>query len=155
MTYTEAATHFYYKDGDLYRKSTGQVADRIVIRPFYRYKRVAVGNHKFMSSRIVWTLINFAEPTHEIDHKDGDQMNNKIENLRDVPHADNQSNMRRKKRRADLPQGVTKGSACNKYVASMMHRGKYISLGHHDTPEQAHQAYISAKRLHCGDKAPF
>lgn len=46
-----------------------------------------------LAHRLVWVLHNGDWPQHEIDHLNGDPRDNRIENLRDVPHAINMHNM--------------------------------------------------------------
>lgn len=50
--------------------------------------------------------------------------------------------------RGDLPIGVAKVSDGHKYRAILRVRGKYITLGRFDTPEQAFAAYKEAKEKH-------
>lgn len=47
-----------------------------------------------------------------------------------------------------MPIGVAKVSDGHKYRAILRVRGKYITLGRFDTPEQAFAAYKEAKEKH-------
>jgi hypothetical protein len=57
----------------------------------FRYKNYYV-------HRVVWFLCKGTWPVHEIDHIDQNPANNRIENLRDVPHVVNCNNRRAKYR---------------------------------------------------------
>ncbi|MFX4377260.1 HNH endonuclease, partial [Acinetobacter baumannii] len=41
---------------------------------------------------MAWLYVHGVHPTGQIDHIDGDPLNNRISNLRDVSHAVNQQN---------------------------------------------------------------
>lgn len=58
-----------------------------------KYLRVRINNRQYLVHRIIYTFIH-GKILHEIDHIDGDGMNNKKSNLRDVQHKENQKNKR-------------------------------------------------------------
>ena len=67
-----------------------------------------------------------------VDHKNGNQLDNRIENLRWVTKQQNNWNRTRK------GYSITRNG---KYEARIRHNGKYIHLGTFSTPEDARQAY--------------
>lgn len=78
-------------------------------------------------------------PTGEIDHIDGDRTNNRIENLREVPHSTNMRNMTRRMGSSGV-RGVTartQRDGTTKWIAQGQHNGKSAYLGVHDTKEAA------------------
>lgn len=88
---------------------------------------------------------------NEIDHRDTNGMNNRWLNLRDIPHAINMQNSR--KARSVNRSGLLGVSAHKngRFRATIVVGGRQKHLGYHDTPEQAHQAYVNEKRaLHPG-----
>lgn len=58
----------------------------------YRCGRIRGQDYK--AHRIIWRLVHGDEPEF-IDHIDGDQLNNRIENLRSVSHTQNMRNQKR------------------------------------------------------------
>lgn len=154
-TLAEAAQLFKYKDGQLFRD--GEPVNQICRRTHYTYKRVSVGKWRFVSSRLIWCICKGAQPIGEIDHIDGDPLNNHISNLRDASHGQNQQNMRRKKPKASgLPQGVRPVSGCKgRYQAILMHRGVNVHIGNYGSVEEASIAYRQKKRALCGEYSPF
>lgn len=56
------------------------------------YLQVKVDSRKFFVHRIVWLLNTGEWPRYQIDHIDRDPLNNRIENLRDVSPAINNTN---------------------------------------------------------------
>jgi len=73
-----------------------------------------------------------------IDHRDRDKKNNKIENLQQVTAQQNQFNTGAK--------GYTFNKRTKKYEARIMFDGKNNYIGGYDTPEEAHEAYLEAKK---------
>ena len=80
----------------------------------------------------------------------GDKVDNRWANLRDVPRRVNRQNCRAANRNSKTGfLGVT--SVGSRYQASIGHKGKTKKLGYFDTPEQAHAAYVAEKRaIHDG-----
>jgi hypothetical protein len=72
-----------------------------------------------------------------IDHIDQTKTNNHISNLRVVTQQENTFNTSCK--------GYTFIKSCNKYKAKIQLNRKNIYLGHYDTPEEAHEAYLNKK----------
>ena len=75
----------------------------------------------------------------QIDHKDGDRSNNRIENLREVTNQQNQQNRTKAK-------GYTWNKKSNKWTAQIGINGISINLKSWDTELEAHQAYKEAKK---------
>ena len=117
------------------------------------YRRVTTGRRSYLVHRLIWMLVYGAWPTNTIDHINGDKLDNRITNLRDVTRKTNKENMR--KPRKDNTVGVL-GVHWHKYMkkfqASIRTNGERIHLGTYNTSEEAHQAYLIAKRqLHAGN----
>lgn len=86
----------------------------------------------------------------EVDHINGDKADNRWTNLRAVSRKANRQNHRRA--RADSTTGFLGVSPSgSRFTAQIGHAGANRYLGTFDTPEEAHQAYVAAKRdLHEG-----
>jgi hypothetical protein len=86
-------------------------------------------------------------PTKEIDHANGDRLDNRRENLRVATHSENMSN-RKKHTLGRL--GVSFHKDSGKYRAQIRHGGKVHHLGLYNVEEEASQAYISAAKKYHG-----
>ena len=115
------------------------------------YIRIKVDGVNYLAHRLAWLWMTGDWPGQHIDHIDGNPSNNRWENLRCVTHQVNLQN----RRHATVSNksgflGVT--SRGGSHMARIKRTdGKTIHLGSYGTPEQAHEAYLSAKRkLHDG-----
>lgn len=110
------------------------------------YYRVNIKGVLMMSHRIVWFLHNGCWPSGEIDHIDGDRTNNRIQNLRDVNKNVNQWNRKARQNNVTGLVGVSFIEKSGRYRAQIQARGKNKYLGTFATPQEAHGAYVNAKK---------
>lgn len=114
------------------------------------YKKIRVDSTLYQAHRLAWLHHYGVHPNDDIDHINGVKTDNRIENLRDVPHAVNMQNIRRAHR--DSSTGLLGVKVVGgRHFAAIKLDGKAISLGGYDTAGEAHAAYVDAKRrLHEG-----
>ena len=107
----------------------------IHISPYGRYR----------AHRLAWLYVNGQHPKFEIDHINGDPLDNRISNLRDVTRTENQQNIREPRKHNKLGVlGVC--SSGSRFRATIKINGKNKQIGVYDTVEQAYKAYVEAKR---------
>lgn len=100
---------------------------------------------KHLSHRVIWAMETGTWPKGQIDHVNGVRTDNRISNLRDVSHTENQKNA---KRRSDNSSGVTGVSwlkHSSKWSAQIKHEGKQIYLGLFDSLDDAIEARKAAE----------
>jgi len=114
------------------------------------YRLIRVGNwRRYRAHRLAWLWVHGEWPKGEIDHINGERDDNRLENLRDVPMVMNQQNRRRALKRNQT--GMLGVSPTKGRFKAGIYAGRDIHLGVFDTPEEAHEAYLRAKReLHEG-----
>lgn len=146
QTAEELHALFRYEDGQIYWKkidNSRKSADRPAgsINKSLGYRQVHMMGSLFYAHRIIFKMHNPDVDISNlvIDHKDGDRLNNRIENLRAVTHSDNSLN--RLMNVNPYGQGVEKVS--NRFAAIVARHGKKKRLGIFDTPEEAHAAYVA------------
>lgn len=111
------------------------------------YRRIDVLRRGVMAHRLAWVLFYGEWPAGEIDHINGDKLDNRIANLRVVDRSGNLQNQQRlKSHNTSGYPGVSFHKKSGRWQAGIRVDGVRTYLGMYDTPEQAFSAYLDAKR---------
>ena len=120
------------------------------------YRGVCVGRTNLLAHRVIYAMHNSIEPCDLpdiIDHKDGDILNNRIDNLRPATTGQNMHNRRLNENNTSGHKGVSFKKKTKRWVANIRVDGVKIHLGYFDTAEEAGEARKkAASELH-GDFA--
>lgn len=111
------------------------------------YISICVNNVSYYAHRLAWLYMTGEIPKGMIDHINGNRLDNRICNLRDVSNTENIHNQTRAhscNKTGFL--GVSFDKNANKYRAMIKLDGKNKRLGLFLTAEAAHEAYLEAKR---------
>lgn len=109
------------------------------------YKSFCVDGRHYQAHRLAWLYVHGAWPEQFIDHINGDRTDNRIANLRVVTRAENAQNRRTASKHSKTRLlGVTPN--WNKFMSRICVGGVDHYLGLFDTAEEAHKAYLDAKR---------
>ncbi len=113
------------------------------------YRLVRVDGRGYLAHRLAWFYVHGAWPDGEIDHINGDKLDNRIANLRDIRHRGNAENKR--KARADNQTGflgvhIKPANTKRPFVASIRVDGVLKHIGAFADPQAAHKAYVERKR---------
>lgn len=93
------------------------------------YRRGRIWKRNYYAQRVSW-LLHYGEwPSGTIDHIDGDTDNNRIVNLRDVPHAENMRNRKKQSSNTSGATGVTWHPQAKKWRSAIVVNDKRIDLG--------------------------
>lgn len=112
---------------------------------------ITINQRHYRAHRLAWFYVYGAWPAADIDHINGDPMDNRIVNLRDVPH---QVNMQNRQGAARHSKTGVLGVAPHrdKFAAWVKTDGKVKHLGLFPSVELAHAARLSAQReLYAGN----
>jgi hypothetical protein len=113
------------------------------------YVQIGVDGKLYLAQRLAWLYVTGDWPMHDVDHWDTNPTNNAWKNLRDVPNAINAQNRRTPGTRNKSGYlGVSWSHRRQKWIAQVTIDGKQTNLGGYDTPEEAYQVYLAAKREH-------
>ncbi len=115
------------------------------------YWYIQVDYRSYPAHRLAWLYVHGEWPKEHIDHIDGDRINNRLNNLRDVSRSVNLQN--RKRASVHNKTGYLGVSPFKtKFMANIRLAGKRTYLGLFATPEIAYAAYLEAKRtIHLGN----
>lgn len=105
------------------------------------YLIVQINKKQYFLHRIIYLHVNGHWPD-EIDHEDGNGLNNKLNNLKNVSRAENQRNRRKYSTNSSGYSGVHWHKRYKKWMARIMVEGKRKHLGYFDKLDDA----ISVKR---------
>jgi hypothetical protein len=120
---------FEYKDGILYWKNTtyrqtnfiGQEAGTID----NNRRQITIDKKHYKTHRIIFLMFNGYMPK-EVDHIDGNSLNNKIENLREANRSENVCNIGIKKNNTSGHKGVHWDKARNKWMVTVQKNNKIV-----------------------------
>jgi hypothetical protein len=107
------------------------------------YIGIRLDNVLYLAHRLAWFYSYGKWPVDQIDHINGDRTDNRLINLREATNAENAQNKRIRAGKSGFC-GVRKENS--KWLAEIKVNYKPIRIGLFNTPEEAHQAYIAAKR---------
>lgn len=103
----------------------------------------------YPAHRLAWLYVHDRIPNGDVDHIDGNKSNNQISNLRDVDRSTNLQNQKcassRNKSSGLLGVNKRENGTFRSYIQI---DGKYVSLGTFKYAQDAHEAYLTAKRIH-------
>lgn len=115
---------------------------------FYASRKARVGG-KQVSIYMHRQIFGHVEHGFDVDHIDGDRLNNRRANLRAATRSQNMHNTGVSKRNRSGFKGVSWDSRRRCWLACVNSNKVPHRLGCFDTPEEAHAAYVSATiRLH-------
>jgi len=101
------------------------------------YLMVKINGIKYFAHRLVWVISYGCWPEQQIDHKDGDKLNNRISNIRLATSAQNNQNKNKRRDNTSGHPGVYWYHRHQKWGASIRVDGKQINLGFYVAFEDA------------------
>jgi hypothetical protein len=112
------------------------------------YRRICVSGKLYHAHRLAWLIINGMFPENEIDHVDGNGLNNKYSNLRSVTHSENAKNKRKHITNTSGVVGVSWYKSGAKWQASIRFNGKLKHLGLFESFDDAVIVRKEAEKLY-------
>lgn len=110
------------------------------------YIKIKVDREKHRAHKLAWFYV-YGEWPDQLDHRDLDKSNNRIQNLRKANHTQNNANKPIQKNNTSGFRGVTFFKPRGRW--RVLIRGKYV--GSYRTKEAAAAAYARAAKEHFGE----
>lgn len=113
------------------------------------YLFIKVGKYIYRAHRLAWFYFYGQWPpieNYQIDHIDGNRLNNSIKNLRLASNAKNARNHKLYSHNTSGVSGVHFAEASNKWKATIRYNGCNIHLGYYASFEDAVNARIVAEK---------
>lgn len=144
IRYEEETGKLFWVNGPMKGRECGWVDQ-------YGYRLTRFEGQLLRNHHIVWYLHYGEWPKTEIDHKDNDPSNNRIDNLREANRHQQGANQKIQRRREGMYKGVY---VCgNKWTSKIKVKGKSKHLGMFGCEEDAARAYNEAAIEYFGEFA--
>jgi hypothetical protein len=138
------------------KKRAGSVAGTLHVsrtRTNYAYIEIKIDGKAYPAHRLAWFYVkgSMPPPDVQIDHRDGDSLDNRWDNLREATHTQNQWSRGAQRNNSVGLRGVTRRG--NRFNARISVNGKRIDLGLFDSKWAAAAAYKRASEQYHGEFA--
>lgn len=148
LDYDEFTGVFTWKVGRSCVKSGAEAGTVDVNVSGKTYRYIAINGRKYLAHRLVWLVLTGKFPDAEIDHLDGNGLNNRAANLRPATRSENARNMRRQVRNTSGTTGVYWNKSCAKWQASIRLNGWNKYLGLFESFDEAVIVRKESEKLH-------
>lgn len=122
FTYDPVVGKLYWRDGGWAGKEAGH-------RTANRYRELNYRGKHYKVHRIIWLIENGKWPSRDLDHIDGNGLNNRISNLREATVIQNQANSKKRIDNSSGHKGVTWDKERGFWYARMRVNGRRVYLG--------------------------
>ena len=113
------------------------------------YTVIGIDGQTYYAHRLAWLVMHGNLPEKWIDHIDGNNLNNKIANLRLSEAHENAQNVKVSKANTSGITGVSWCKNCQKWNAYIGYKNKRVSAGYFDSLDDAKSARFQLKqKLH-------
>ena len=147
LSYDQATGVFTWREKPSPRIHAGAVAGTVMS---HGYRHIKIGDRYYKAHRLAWLYVVGSWPQAHIDHRNCHRDDNRFDNLREASRAINSQNRRnasRGKRSCNL-LGAYLDRNSGRWNSKLRVNGRVRFLGCFATAEEAHEAYVAAKRIH-------
>lgn len=117
------------------------------------YLRASIDGRRYRLHQLAWAYMTGEWSAADIDHKDGDKLNNKWGNLRQATHSQNHANRKLSRVNTSGLKGVSWDRRRRKWIAQIGVQGSNIYLGSFASMHDAHSTYVAAAERYFGSFA--
>jgi hypothetical protein len=149
---------FEYRDGNLYwKKPTGnrvKKGSKVGSIGSNGYLAVKINGKSYLVHRLIYLYHNGYLPTI-VDHKDNNQLNNDIDNLRGATHAENRQNAKLRKDNKSGTKGISWDKTHKHWKVQINKDSKAICIGNFEDLELAELVAVMAREKYHGKFARY
>lgn len=146
LSYEPESGLFFWRQRTSNRVKVGDIAGRANGNG---YVRISIDGVSYYAHRLAWLAVHGEMPAGEIDHRDGNRSNNRLENLRPASHDQNSQNQPLRSTNTSGRHGVSWSAPHQKWAAYINLEGRKRHLGLFTDLDSAAKAYLEAKaQLH-------
>ena len=115
----------------------------------YGYRKLTIKRKEYKAHRLAWKLIHGVDPSHEVDHINGDKDDNSAGNLRAAIRIDNAHNTGLFRNNTSGHKGVSWDKRLGLWCGRVSHKGKVAFRFHHASIEDVVAKLMEARsKLH-------
>lgn len=140
LDYDEVSGLFAWKKSQASQIRVGDVAGGISSDGYWC---ITLHGQRYGAHRLAWLYAHGVIPPADIDHINGDRLDNRLANLRLATRSENMRNSRGKRSASGL-KGAHWRAKRKAWVSQIYKDGKCVYLGRFPTAEEAHAAYVKA-----------
>lgn len=122
--------------------NVGDVAGTLMKKGYWS---IGVDKHKYKAHRLAWLYMTGSWPKEQIDHINGNRIDNRFSNLRECTNQENQQNIPVITKATGRLVGTCFRKDRGMWSAAIICTPVRKHLGFFATQEEAHQAYLKAK----------
>lgn len=144
LRYEPETGKFFWRVSLARRNRVGDEAGWVNAHAAGKRIKIAIRNTDYMAHRLAWLYMTGKWPEFEIDHKNGDGLDNRWENLRTATPSENMQHRGVPSNNTTGHKGTCFDKKTGRFVAGIKVAGKRINLGAFDTLKEASEAYRAA-----------
>jgi len=154
ITYFTTTFEYDPDTGEVYRlvdskNNHAKAGDPVTAKDSKGYRTLLVNNLNYKLHRVIWEVhVGALTSTSQIDHIDGDKLNNSIDNLREVDNQENHKNMPKQSNNTSGVTGVGFHKSSGKWRAYIKVKSTTIHLGMFTSKHLAVAARDHANKLY-------
>lgn len=144
LSYDDATGHFVWRVTRYSHRGAVRPGDRAGSPDTKGYWSVWANGRRYLAHRLVWLFKTGVWPRGQIDHVDGNRLNNRFENLRLASASQNSANAKRRCDNSSGFKGVCWDRSRGKWMAYITVHGRRKTMGRYHSREAAYSVYCAA-----------